>query len=442
MKNFRNIMLFRPSWVFMILAFSAIFLGFYRNQWQVVRDKKFSLFEKDVEAYVIARMVLTRESGLFSNGGLLGWGDVDPNNVNEDDYQHQYDTYLKDSSFQTYWAKESHPGFQGIFFSALDRISPLSPSDNLRIFRMLAAGLFAGMMTGILVWFFSELGWLPALFVFASILSSQWMTLFGRNLFFVSGLFYLPLLLLLFRLQKEKTGEQLSLGNLFWIVFVSILIKCLFNGFDFILPTLGMTASPLVFYWVKDRWSSDKFIKRFLDVVVAASAAILMSLVILSLQIMLAHGSFWQGVHSIAATFSRRTLGNDVNLLSAYEAERKASTWSILKIYLSESYFNNFQIPYFVVIILFAIVSLIQVVIGKTRLAASNNLRKGYALIAVTWFSILGPLSWYIIFKSVAYFHTHMNYLPWHMPFTLFEFGLCGFLIQTLFISKNKITNA
>lgn len=439
MKNFRNSIVFGKNWIFIILAFSFLFLGFYRNQWQVVRDKKFSLFEKDVEAYVIARMVLTRQSGLFSNGGLLGWGDVNPSNVNEDDYQHQYDTYLKDSSFQTYWAKESHPGFQGIIFSALDRMSPLSPSDNLRIFRMLAAGLFAIMMTAVLVWFFRELGWLPALFVLASILSSQWMTLFGRNLFFVSGLFYLPFLLLLFRLQNEKTGEQVSQRNLFWIVFVSILIKCLFNGFDFILPTLAMTASPLVFYWVKDKWSSDKFIKRFLNVAVAASAAIFMSLLILSLQIMLAHGSFWQGIHSIATTFSRRTLGNDVNLLSAYEVERKTSTWSILKIYLSESYFNDFQIPYFVIIILFAVVSLIQVVMSKTRLVAWNNVLQGYALIAVTWFSILGPLSWYIIFKSVAYFHTHMNYLPWHMPFTLFGFGLCGFLIQSLF-SVKKIT--
>ena len=442
MKSFRNSILFRKSWIFIILAFSFLFLGFYRDQWQVVREKKFSLFEKDVEAYVIARMVLTRQSGLFSNGGLLGWGDVNPSDVNEDDYQHQYDTYLKDSSFQTYWAKESHPGFQGIFFSALDRISPLSPANNLRIFRMLAAGLFAFMMTGVLVWFFRELGWLPTLFVFASILSSQWMTLFGRNLFFVSGLFYFPLLLLLFRLQNEKTGDQLSQSNLFWIVFVSILIKCLFNGFDFILPTLGMTASPLVFYWVKDKWSVDKFIRRFLNVALASLAAILMSLVILSLQVTLASGSLWEGICSIVATFSRRTLGNDVNLLSAYEAERNASTWSILKIYLSESYFYNFQIPYFVIIILFAIVSLIQVVLSKTRLAASNNLRKGYALIAVTWFSILGPLSWYIIFKSVAYFHTHMNYLPWHMPFTLFGFGLCGFLIQSLFSSKIKTTNA
>jgi len=98
-----------------------------------------------------------------------------------------------------------------------------------------------------------------------------------------------------------------------------------------------MTASPLVFYWVKDKWSVDKFIRRFLNVALASLAAILMSLVILSLQVTLASGSLWEGICSIVATFSRRTLGNDVNLLSAYEAERNASIWSILKIYLSET---------------------------------------------------------------------------------------------------------
>src|SRR5262245_39451579 len=99
--------------ILFFLAFSLLFLGFYRNQWNMARPKKFSVFQKDVEAYVIARMVISRQSGVFSNGGLLGWGDVNPADVNEADYQHQYDTYFDDLSFKSYWAKESHPGFQG-----------------------------------------------------------------------------------------------------------------------------------------------------------------------------------------------------------------------------------------------------------------------------------------------------------------------------------------
>ncbi|HLE91612.1 MAG TPA: hypothetical protein VI753_10730 [Anaerolineales bacterium] len=422
-----------------ILVFSLLFLGFYRNQWQMVRQKKFSLFQKDVEGYVIARMVLTRQSGLFSNGGLLGWGDVIPEDVNEADYQNQYDTYLHGLSFQTYWPKKSHPGFQGLFFSILDRISPFSPSNNLRLFRMFASGLFAATLAGLVLWFYQDLGWLSAFFVFASILLSQWMTLFGRSLFFVSGFFYLPMLVLLLRLQREKRGNQLSYQQLFWLVFSYVLLKCMFNGYDFILPTLGMVATPIVFYGILDKWNKDKFITRSITVILAALIAILISLIILSFQIMYVSESPQDGINYVIETSIRRTFGNDPSLLSIDENASNASLWSILKIYLSEYYFNKFHIPYFAIIIIFAIVSAIYLVSNRLRPGAPERTPKGLSLIATTWFSLLSPLSWYTIFKSLAYYHTHMNFLPWHMPFTIFGFGMCGYVIEALFRHRKHI---
>jgi hypothetical protein len=417
--------------VLFVLAFSSLFLGFYRNQWQMVRPKKFSAFQKDVESYVIARMVLTRQSGIFSMGGLLGWGDVNPDDINEADYQHQYDAYLDGLSFESYLAKESHPGFQGLFFSVLDQLSPFTPLNNLRLFRMLASGLFAGTLTGLILWFSEELGRLSAVFVLGSILVSQWMTLFGRNLFFVSGFFYLPMLVLLFQLQKEKNGRSLSYNQLFWLVFAFVLLKCLFNGYDFILPTLGMVACPIVFYGISRDWNHNILMKRFLTIIIAALSAILVSLMILSIQTMYASGSFREGIQYIIETINRRTFSNDLNLPEVYEESARASYWSILKVYLSESYFDRLPVSYFVIIISFAVFSVMYMSSIKNYDAPNRPLAD--ALITTTWFSLLSPLSWYTIFKSVAYFHTHMNYLPWHMPFTLFGFGMCGYIIETAF---------
>lgn len=421
------------------LVFSFLFLGFYRNQWHMASKKKFSLFQKDVEGYVIARMVWTRQNGLLSNGGLLGWGDVNPEDVNEDDYQNQYKVYLQGLSFKTYWQKESHPGFQGLFFSILDRLSPFTPLNNYRLFRMFTSGLFALTLTGLIGWFYQETGWLSALFVLLSILTSQWMTVFGRNLFFVCGFFYLPMLFLLLRLQKEKNGKVLSHTQLFWLVFAFTLLKCLFNGYDFILPTLSMVVIPLLFYGISEKWNRDTFIKRFSIVVIALLTAILVSFVILSLQVAHSIGSFQDGINAIIKTINIRTIASDQSLPTFDENVAKASYWSILKIYLSESYFLNLQVPYYAIMIGFAVFSLVDVMLVR-RKSAQNRFLIGDALLATTWLSLLGPLSWYIIFKSVSYYHAHMNYLPWHMPFTLFGFGLCGYIIETMFRQlKHKV---
>ena len=38
-------------------------------------------------------------------------------------------------------------------------------------------------------------------------------------------------------------------------------------------------------------------------------------------------------------------------------------------------------------------------------------------LVLATWFSILAPFSWYIIFKAHSFIHMHMNFIVWQMPF-------------------------
>src|SRR3972149_3354669 len=218
-----------------------------------------------------------------------------------------------------------------------------------------------------------------------------------------------------------------------------VLLKCMFNGYDFILPTLGMVATPIVFYGILDKWNKDKFITRSITVILAALIAILISLIILSFQIMYVSESPQDGINYVIETSIRRTFGNDPSLLSIDENASNASLWSILKIYLSEYYFNKFHIPYFAIIIIFAIVSAIYLVSNRLRPGAPERTPKGLSLIATTWFSLLSPLSWYTIFKSLAYYHTHMNFLPWHMPFTIFGFGMCGYVIEALFRHRKHI---
>ena len=57
---------------------------------------------------------------------------------------------------------------------------------------------------------------------------------------------------------------------------------------------------------------------------------------------------------------------------------------------------------------------------------------KSTALIVATWIAVLSPVSWFVLFKGQAYVHTHTNYLAWHMPFTLFGYTMCAWLVRSM----------
>jgi hypothetical protein len=52
--------------------------------------------------------------------------------------------------------------------------------------------------------------------------------------------------------------------------------------------------------------------------------------------------------------------------------------------------------------------------------------RTSAALLAATWFSLLAPLSWFVLFKAHSFIHTHMDAIVWHMPFVLLGFAVVG----------------
>jgi hypothetical protein len=66
----------------------------------------------------------------------------------------------------------------------------------------------------------------------------------------------------------------------------------------------------------------------------------------------------------------------------------------------------------------------------RKRLGSEREKQCSIALIIATWFSILAPLSWFVIFKAHSYIHTHMNYIVWQMPFTLLGFAVCGLVVK------------
>ncbi|MBV6395528.1 MAG: hypothetical protein HFACDABA_01104 [Anaerolineales bacterium] len=407
-----------------------LFFGFDRNLWRLSPAENFSSFQQDSESLVLGRLVQSRQAGLFSEGALLGWGDAASPDLTAEDYDHQYDVYLSDGGFDSYMIYKSQSGMQAAFFGLLDWGSPFSSARNLRLFHAFTALMSALTISALVTWFYLEFGWVTAITVLATTLGSMWVTYYGRNLFYSIWTYFLPMAILLHLLRRESLGGILRERNLYAAMCGLIFFKGIFSGYDFLLPPLGMLAVALIFYAVKDSWSFGKSARRITLTAAFSSAGILLSFLVVAAQIGAVSGSFADGLLHLANTIGRRTVGETLNPAQSgiYELAGAASLGSVLDTLLHKS----------AILVGIKYIHLIYVFLAATVLfLAVPRLRKGtrsdIALLVTTWVSILSPLSWIVLFKAHAAFHSHTTSIIWHMPFVIFGYALVGRLLAGVF---------
>jgi hypothetical protein len=432
--------------VLLFIVFSGLlFLGFYRNQWKAADQYWFQNFQRDTESNIIGRLVKSRQDGIFSSSGLPGMGAGLS-------AEGQYEAYLRNERFGGYEAYRSQIGFQGIVFSIIDSISPFKPADNLRIFKGITALLTSAALSTVILWFYNQLGLFPALVVFITTLLSQWLTVFGRNLWWSTWAFYLPMIISMYYLSYEERRGKPSNMTFALLVSLGIFIKTLVNGYEYITTTLVMMAVPLIYYAIRYTWHLMLLIKRFFLVTLGAITSILISLSILSYQLSYIEGSLGGGVQYLIYTLGKRTYGDPNLYPEIYQKSLNADLFSVVTKYFNgtmidlNNYFHTdkrwlidaLSIEFKDVIFLFLIATLITIVIKRIGKRKTETGKKLMALTGATWFAFIAPLSWFIIFKSHSYIHGHMNYITWHMPFTIFGFALVGFLAyNTILIPIN-----
>src|SRR5260370_42464723 len=137
----------------------------------------------------------------------------------------------------------------------LDRLRPFAPIWNLRLLRGLMAICLGVTLSLFIFWIRREFGWFTAGLVFITTLLSPWITVFGLNLFYFTWAFYLPMVLGAFYLAWEAQQGVTSNSRLGWLVFAAVTVKCLFNGYDFIVPSLGMVFVLPIYYGLRDHWN-------------------------------------------------------------------------------------------------------------------------------------------------------------------------------------------
>jgi hypothetical protein len=336
---------------------------------------------------------------------------------------------------------------QGIMFSVLDAIIPYPPAVKLRMYHAITSALAALVLTIILVWFYCEFGLFAGFSVLVFALCSQWLTVFGRNLWWSLWAFYLPMAMVMLYFLSSKKSRYSRYAGLVSIVFFSVLVKTFFNGYEYITTTLLMMLAPFVYYCFVDAVGLAAFFRGLVKAALSAGLAIAVSLCILCFQIATVSGNFSDGVKHLVYSLQKRThAAPDDSTHPLLVETLKAPTLPVVLGYLQGDFCrldlgvansgssgprSKYALSYARLILFFAVMTVFLYPCGKT--CAPGRRRSLGALSLAAWFSILAPLSWFVIFKAHSYSHGHLNFIVWQMPFVFFGAAISGLVVKISF---------
>jgi hypothetical protein len=439
-----------------IVSIFSLFLSFYTNYWHIVKQPDGVLgthIYSQTDAFVLARILKSRQDGFFSDGGLIGYTANWSADSHDSEIISSKEVYLNGLSFDTYEPYYSQIGGQAMLFSFLDKIIHLSPEIKLRLFYALESLLLAIILTAIILWFYWEFSLTAALFVLISMLSSQSLTKLGGQLGWSMWAFYLPMVTLLYYLKRKSESGNIRPIMIGILVFITVFIKCLFNGYEYITTTLIMMMVPIIYYGILEKVNVRRFFSYSLSAVFGSCLAIVLSFSILCIQISVVKGSFMSGIEHIVYSLEKRTSGdshsvssNDVldldnpkNVGFTYVKRLFREHFIDASQYLpfSNPFAYRFSFSFLFVIYIFLIMSVYLLWDRKSHVSSKE--RQSYlALIFATWFSILAPLSWFIIFKQHTIIHLPLNNITWWMPFIFFGFAVCGLVCKNVLVALSR----
>lgn len=424
------------SVLFFLVVTLVFTFNFKENIFSSAADSFFDYFQTDGESLVVGRLALSEQNGLTDHAGFLGWTHPMPETDNK--YIFQYQAYQNGLEFNRYEGYYSQPGMQAFLFGLACKVTGLKGEKALACFRWIVSFCTALAFTAFLAWIMSCWGWPATVFTFICLLFSQWITVYGRNLFWVLSAFYLPFLVGLGWLHSGEQKSKHPLLFTFLLMFVSMFIKVLLTGFEYITTVMIMAVVPWAFYAIDRRWDTRKIIKSLLMAGGGVLSAVIAGIAWLTVQLSALSDSLKEGISYIAWSFGKRThglAGEDYD--PVFQRSIESSQWEVLSAYLNDHalhmahWFENplpktlSIVPFSFCILCFAMISYIALS-SETIRQNKPFYRRQTALTVTLWLSLLAPLSWFVIFKGHSYIHTHMNPIVWYMPFMLFGFVLAG----------------
>lgn len=417
---------FLKYWFETLLFLLSLLILFFSFQFNIfdISSKKFKEHQKDSESLVIGRIAKSRTDGVLSEAGLLGRHETAIGG--ENDFQHQYELFTNETRGENYKTYNSQIGLHGIFFSLIDKVLNICGIDDnmlrLQIYRGLTSALLAIILSAIILLFYFEIGIYPVILLLFSIALSPWLVLIGRNLYWVFGLMYLPMLITFMAFKYQELTDQFNKPLIYSAIFLSIFLKSSF-GYEFISTIMLAMLAPMIYFTIKNDTPYRQTFVYILQIGLVAVAGFIAAFFVHIMQLSVVLGGFSESFASVFGRVSVRT-GLGVNLdavESVYIKSLNASSWKVLLRYFMSSGS--------VFIIIFALVSRASLHMLKSPQYNVQEKRTIKALFITTWFSFFAPVSWFVLAKAHSYIHTHINIVLWDLPFKIFGFALTFYFI-------------
>jgi hypothetical protein len=233
-------------------SFASLFASFQFNAFCAAEQSWFANYQFDSEALVIGRLAKSEQSGLFSNGGMLGKYTDIPGEIN----QSQTDLFSGKTNGQSFDNYTSQIGAQGIFFSIIDfvitRLSYLSGQEKIEIYHAINSLITAVVLSCVILLYLSELGVIAAISVLITIICSQWLIIFGKNLYWVVWAMYLPMLAVFFLHKKEEKSGLFDKKLAFLTTSILVGIKSS-AGYEYVSTLMLSGLTPMVYFSIKNQ---------------------------------------------------------------------------------------------------------------------------------------------------------------------------------------------
>lgn len=424
MRNKKNIL---------FLLFGIIlFLSYTTNCFKINDSDLFHGFERQPEGLVIGRLVRAQQHGIFSESGLTGLNYNKQDELEENTYgstqAKQHDYYLVGKNIPNhFYAYKSQTGGHAIAMAMVGKILPINNNYKLMIYRATNALLLVCMFLLFALWVARNFGYITSSLSLIFIFLSPLINVYAHSLWWVLFNFYLPFITMLYILSIAKNKSSTKrLTYALSLAFATTFLKCFFSGFEFITTSIITTFVPVVYYFYLERKSFLEFVLFSLKLSVVIICAVFTEMFLLITQIKYLDGTWIDGINHIVHSFNKRSIDEHVSLIA------------VLKMYLKGNAFDIYFLPWKQNIYYgFLIIISLAIALISYKYEASRKLK---ALILSFIFSLLAPLSWFVIFKQHAWEHPHMDYIVWYLPTMLYAFVIISYGINIV-IKKLGLTS-